>query len=86
MMQVRNLSYHYKGCPDVLKDVSFDLEPGKFLAILGNNGVGKSTLLKCFNHILKPDSGEVILDAPMLCLLQSELSPSPVRPSSYRHP
>ena len=35
MMQVKNLSYHYKGCPEVLKDVSFDMEPGKFLAILG---------------------------------------------------
>ena len=62
MMEVRNLSYRYKGSPDVLKDVSFDIEPGKFLAILGNNGVGKSTLLKCFNHILKPDSGIVYLD------------------------
>ncbi len=61
MMQVRNLSYHYNGSPEVLKDVSFDVEPGKFLAILGNNGVGKSTLLKCFNHILKPDAGEVLL-------------------------
>ncbi len=62
MMQVKNLSYHYKGGPDVLKDVSFAIEPGQFLAILGNNGVGKSTLLKCFNHILKPDSGQVLLD------------------------
>ena len=66
MMQVRNLSYHYKGCPEVLKGVSFDIEPGKFLAILGNNGVGKSTLLKCFNHILRPDSGEVVLDGDNL--------------------
>ena len=62
MMQIQNLSFHYKGGPRILKDVSFDLEPGKFLAILGNNGVGKSTLLKCFNHILKPDSGAVLLD------------------------
>lgn len=62
MMQIKNLCYHYKGCPEILKDVSFEIQPGKFLAILGNNGVGKSTLLKCFNHILKPDSGEVLLD------------------------
>ena len=66
MMEIKNLSYHYKGCPDVLKDVTFDVEPGQFLAILGNNGVGKSTLLKCFNHILKPDSGEVLLDGENL--------------------
>jgi len=66
MMQIKGLSFHYKGGPQILKDVSFALEPGKFLAILGNNGVGKSTLLKCFNHILKPDSGEVILDGENL--------------------
>ena len=66
MMQVKNVSFHYKGCPEVLKDVSFDMVPGKFLAILGNNGVGKSTLLKCFNHILKPDSGVVCLDGENL--------------------
>lgn len=66
MMQVSNLCYHYKGDRPLLKDVSFDVKPGTFLAILGNNGVGKSTLLKCFNHILKPDSGEVILDGENL--------------------
>ena len=62
MMEIKNLCYHYTGGPDLLKDISFSLEPGQFLAILGNNGVGKSTLLKCFNHILKPDNGAVLLD------------------------
>ena len=66
MMEIKNLSYHYKGGPEVLKDVSFTTQPGEFLAILGNNGVGKSTLLKCFNHILKPDSGAVLLDGENL--------------------
>ena len=66
MMQVKNLSFRYKGGGEELKEVSFDLEPGKFLAILGNNGVGKSTLLKCLNHILRPDSGQVILDGENL--------------------
>ena len=66
MMEIKNLSYHYKGGPNVLQNVSFTVEPGKFLAILGNNGVGKSTLLKCFNHILRPDAGEVLLDGENL--------------------
>ena len=70
-MEIKNLSFRYKGCPEVLKDVSFDIEHGKFLAILGNNGVGKSTLLKCFNHILKPDSGEVLLDGKNLLKLST---------------
>ncbi len=62
MMEVKHISHRYKGGPKVLKDVSFAVEEGQFLAILGNNGVGKSTLLKCFNHILKPDAGEVLLN------------------------
>ena len=62
MMEVKNISYHYHGGGEVLKDVNFTLEQGQFLAILGNNGVGKSTLLKCLNKILKADSGELLLD------------------------
>ncbi len=71
MMQVSNLSHHYRGGPAVLQDVSFSLEPGQFLAILGNNGVGKSTLLKCFNHILKPDAGEVLLEGENLLTMST---------------
>lgn len=66
MIEAKHIHYHYKGCPDVLKDISFNLEPGQFLAILGNNGVGKSTLLKCFNRILKADSGQFLLDGENL--------------------
>ena len=62
MMQIKDLSFRYKGGPDILKDVSFHMSPGRFLGILGNNGVGKSTLLKCLDRILMPVSGQVILD------------------------
>lgn len=62
MLNVENLAYHYKGRPAVLKDVNFNVNTGEFLAILGNNGVGKSTMLKCFNKILTPDGGKIILD------------------------
>lgn len=62
MIEAKNLHYHYKDGEDVLKDISFTLEPGHFLAILGNNGVGKSTLLKCCNKILKADSGQFLLN------------------------
>ena len=72
MIEIQNLSYRYKGGPDVLQDVSFTAEAGQFLAILGNNGVGKSTLLKCFNHILKPDAGEVILDGKDLLSMRAK--------------
>lgn len=62
MIEVRNIRFHYRAGAEILKDVSFSLEPGKFMAILGNNGVGKSTLLKCFNRILRADAGSFLLD------------------------
>ena len=69
MLNIEKLSYHYKGGPSVLENVSFQVQDGSFLAILGNNGVGKSTLLKCFNKILTPDSGSVTLDGEELLKL-----------------
>lgn len=62
MISVEKICYHYRGYPDTLQNVSFQMNGGEFLAVLGNNGVGKSTLLKCFNHILSADSGKVMLD------------------------
>ena len=46
MISVEKICYHYRGYPDTLQDVSFQMNGGEFLAVLGNNGVGKSTLLK----------------------------------------
>lgn len=62
MIDVKNISYHYHGGQEVLKNINFTLERGQFLAILGNNGVGKRTLLKCLNRILKAESGAFLLD------------------------
>lgn len=46
----------------VLKDVKFEVDNGDCLAILGTNGVGKSTLLKCINKILKPQQGVITIE------------------------
>lgn len=62
MLNVRNLKFKY-GKHTILNDVSFDAPSGSCVAILGNNGVGKSTLIKCLNKILKPISGEIILNS-----------------------
>ena len=59
MIQANHLHYHYKDGAQVLKDISFTLEPGNFLAILGNNGVGKSTLLNALCPELARDTGEI---------------------------
>lgn len=62
MLNVENLSFHYRSGTEVLRQISFSLEDGKFLAILGNNGAGKSTMLKCFNQILRVGGGHVWMD------------------------
>ncbi len=67
IIQVKNVSFSYKNEDDapsikVLDDVSFDIHKGEFLAILGHNGCGKSTIAKHFNAILIPEKGEVIVD------------------------
>ena len=69
MIQVDHLCSHYKGGRPILRDVSFELEDGHFLAVLGNNGVGKSTLLKCMNRILTADSGHCRIDGEDLLTL-----------------
>lgn len=66
MLKVKDLRFHYHSGPEVLKKIQFELEEGSFLAILGNNGAGKSTMLKCFNKIAVPDGGSICLNGEEL--------------------
>ena len=61
ILRVNNLSFGYQQ-NDVLKTVDFTVKNGECMAILGTNGVGKSTLLKCINRILKPRAGVVYIN------------------------
>ena len=58
LVEVTNLSFSY-GENTVLDDISFSVEPNYLVAVLGINGTGKSTLIKCLNKINKIDSGRV---------------------------
>lgn len=59
ILQVSNLSFSYEDGPQLFEDVSFSLEKGECLAIIGKNGKGKSTLLNCVAGELSPHSGDV---------------------------
>ena len=62
MLQVKNLTKVYPGDVQALDNVSFSVEKGKFLAIIGLSGSGKSTLLRCINRLVEPTEGEIIWD------------------------
>ncbi len=68
ILTVQNISKRF-GDTEVLKDISFQLDQGRALAIIGSSGSGKTTLLRCLNFLERPNSGtisvrdEVIFDA-----------------------
>lgn len=61
MLACRDLSFRYKE-QQVLRNISFSVEPGTFCALLGRNGAGKTTLLHCLGGICRPESGTVTMD------------------------
>ena len=70
ILEVKNIEKHFSST-QVLKGVSFSLEEGQVLAIIGSSGSGKTTLLRCLNFLETPDRGEIYVQGKQL-LSQSE--------------
>lgn len=60
LLKVDGVGFEY-GAAKILQDITVGVSPGEILAILGPNGVGKSTLLKCMNLILRPKRGTILI-------------------------
>jgi iron complex transport system ATP-binding protein len=69
MIEIQNLSFSY-GKTTILEDISFRVEPGQCVGILGNNGAGKSTMITCINRIRTPRSGRVLIDGENILKLR----------------
>ena len=74
ILEVNGVEFQLKS-KEVLKDIKFHLKRNEILSILGPNGVGKTTLLKCMNAILKPKNGVIMIeDEDVLKLEQMEIA------------
>ena len=62
MIEAENVHYSYPNKVEALKGVSITIKDGEFVAIMGQNGAGKSTFVKHFNGLLKPSVGRVRAD------------------------
>lgn len=62
MIEFENVSASYDGELPILRDVSFRIPDGDFVAFVGTNGAGKSTTMRLINGLLKPSSGQVLID------------------------
>jgi len=60
ILEVQSLAKHF-GSTEVLHDISFTLNEGEVLAVIGSSGSGKTTLLRCLNFLEKPNSGSIIV-------------------------
>ena len=65
VLEVHNIEKHF-GATRVLEDISFDLEQGQALAIIGSSGSGKTTLLRCLNFLEKPDQGSIAVNGSVI--------------------
>lgn len=65
ILEVERLEKRF-GSTDVLKDISFTMERGSVLTVLGSSGSGKTTLLRCLNFLEKPDGGKIRVDGQLL--------------------
>jgi energy-coupling factor transport system ATP-binding protein len=69
LLTLSGLTYSYDGEANVVDDVSFSINKGEFVSILGKNGSGKSTLTKLIMGVVEPDSGQILLDGQDLAQL-----------------
>ena len=65
ILEVHHIEKHF-GATRVLEDISFDLEQGQALAIIGSSGSGKTTLLRCLNFLETPDQGQIVVQGDTL--------------------
>ncbi len=85
MLEVSHIEKHF-GATEVLKDISFELEKGQSLAIIGSSGSGKTTLLRCLNFLETPNQGTIAVDGQVIfdASLSNKASDKDIRKNRLR--
>ncbi len=65
ILEIKNLMKSFDKT-EVLKDVSFSMEPGEVVSVIGSSGSGKTTLLRCINFLEKADKGQIVLNGEVI--------------------
>ena len=85
MIRVENVWKSF-GSQEVLRGVSFEVQPGEFMALIGASGCGKSLLLKLLVGLLKPDRGRIWVAGKDVAAAQRETARVPAKPHRLRFP
>jgi putative ABC transport system ATP-binding protein len=72
MLQLKDLTKSYSPTRQVISNLNYTLAPGEYVAIMGESGVGKSTLLNLIAGLDHPDSGEILIDGRSMAALDDE--------------
>ncbi len=83
VLEVKDLAKSYSRNVPVLKDISFSMDAGQVLSIIGSSGSGKTTLLRCLNFLEKPDAGSIAVNGEVLldCAQKQTLQDASIRRS-----
>ena len=73
ILEIKNLRKEFENAVP-LKNVSFTVEKGDVISLIGPSGTGKSTLLRCINRLETPTSGEILIDGVNICASDTDLS------------
>ncbi|HNW45495.1 MAG TPA: ATP-binding cassette domain-containing protein [Elusimicrobiales bacterium] len=80
MIEIRKLNKAF-GEKVILRDISVDIKDGELFSVIGPSGMGKSTFIKCLIRLLKPESGQIIVDGQDIASTTSEFTLAKVRRS-----
>src|SRR3954465_14330454 len=68
-LSIKSLSKEYTRGKPVLRDISLDIAPRGFTAVIGPSGTGKSTLIRCINRLVEPTAGQILFQGRDLAKL-----------------